>query len=86
MIYYKAEQASTLAGIYKGYEDGYYLFELNNGVIMDFEQINKKVLEEFDLKSTTFKNKSFIVNYLEIIDDLDDEDFIIYKIEKLELL
>ena len=86
MNYYRAEQANTLAGIFKGYKDGYFVFELNSGAIMDFEEINKAVLQEFDLKSDKLINKNFIVNYIEIIDDLDDEDFVILKIHSLKLI
>jgi len=86
MNYYIAHQTYSVTGLYKGYENGYYLFELNNGVIINFEQINKNVLKEYDLKSDLYKTKTFIVHYLEIFDDLDDEDFIIYKLDGLELL
>ena len=86
MNYYTAYQTNTATGIYLGYQDGYYLFELNNKVVINFEQINKNVLKEFDLKSAKHKNQVFMVYYFEIFDDLDDEDFIIYKLNGLELI
>ena len=86
MNYYNAYQRNIETGMFLCFENGYYLFELENGVIINFEQINKNILKEFDLKSDKYKTKMFMVYYIEIFDDLDDEDFIIYKLDGLELL
>lgn len=86
MNYYNAEQTVTLKGIFKEYSHGAFSFELENKDILDFEEINKNVLLEYDLKSNIFENKTFYITYKEIFDDLDDDDFVVFKLEKLELL
>jgi len=86
MTYYNSQEKVTLVGVYQGYTNGYYVFELENGDIIDFEQINKKNLEHLDLKSSSLKNKSFEITYKEIFDDVDDEDLVIFKLENLQLL
>ncbi|REH54667.1 hypothetical protein C7448_102190 [Tenacibaculum gallaicum] len=86
MAFYNSRQTVTLVGVYQGYTNGYYIFELENGDIIDFDQINKKNLEHLDLKSSSLKNKSFEITYKEIFDDLDDEDIVIFKLENLQLL
>ncbi len=75
-------QSVTSIGVFKEYSNGYFIFELENGDILDFEQINKNILSEFDLKNNQFKNQRFEVVYKEIIDE-DDEDFMVFKIDKL---
>lgn len=86
MAFYNSRQTVTLVGVYQGYTNGYYIFELENGDIIDFDQINKKNLEHLDLKSSSLKNKNFEITYKEIFDDLDDEDIVIFKLENLQLL
>lgn len=86
MNYYSAEQSVTAIGIYKGYTNGYFIFKLDNDDVIDFEEINKIILTKFDLKSDVLKGEKFEIEYTEIFDDLDDEDFIVLKLEKLKLL
>ncbi len=64
---------------------GAYSFELENGDIIVFEQINKSILNKYDLKSKEFKNKNFEIAYTEVFDD-EDDDFIIFKLEKIKLI
>lgn len=71
-------------GVFVKYYDGYYKFLMDNGDTIIFEEIPRLAIKKFDLKSDTYKGKSFEITYSEHIDD-DDDDFIIYKIEKLEL-
>lgn len=86
MNYYNATQKLTFTGVYVGYIEGEYVFHLENDDIIDFDQVNPKVLKAFDLKSSKFKNKSFEITYSEIFDDLDDEDVVVFKLEQLNLL
>ena len=86
MNYYNTEQTVTLKGLFKEYSNGAFSFELENKDIIDFEEINKNVLIKYDLKSSTFKNKTFLITYKEIFDDLDDDDFVVFKLENLEIL
>lgn len=86
MNYYSAKQIITITGDYIGYIQGGYAFHLVNDDIIDFDQINPKVLEEYELNSNELKNKTFEIVYSENFDDLDDEDVVIFKLEKLKLL
>jgi hypothetical protein len=51
-----------------------------------FEEIKTTVLQEFNLHTNEFVNSKFEITYKEIISDLDDDEFIIYKIEYLKLI
>lgn len=86
MNYYSAKQSITIIGDYIGYENGEYVFHLENGDVIDFDQISTTILNEFNLKSNDFKNKTFEIMYSENFDDLDDEDIVIFKLEKLKLI
>ncbi|TCI90978.1 hypothetical protein [Tenacibaculum sp. M341] len=86
MIYYSTEQQITSKGVYAGYKEGYYVFILDNNDIVDFEQIKKALLIQFDLKSEKLKGHRFEIEYKVIVDDIDDEDFIILKLNNLKLL
>ncbi|TCP25868.1 hypothetical protein EV195_103230 [Tenacibaculum skagerrakense] len=86
MKYYNSDHTVSVEGIFRNYENGYYKFELLNGDFVDFEQINNKVLHLYDLKSKEFVGKKFSIEYIEIIDDLDDDDFVAFKLNNLTLL
>ena len=69
---------------FKKYEDGYYTFLFDSGAEITFEEIHPKVLNQYDLKNDkSFIDTSFKISFVEIFDD-SDEDFIIYRIEKLQ--
>ncbi len=86
MNYYRAERNMLVTGVYAGYKNGYYTFVLEDNDIIDFDEINKMILVKFDLKSDKFKGRKFEIIYTEIIDDLDDEDFVVLKLEDLKLI
>ena len=86
MKYYSTEELIFEEGIFKNYENGYFSFQLNNGDLIEFEQINNNILNLYDLRSKVHIGKKFEIEYLEIIDDLDDEDFVILKLNKLKIL
>lgn len=86
MNYYSAEQSVNSIGIYSGYREGYYTFILEDSDVVVFEEINKMLLIQFDLKSDELKGRKFEIMYKEIIDDLDDEDFVVLKLEKLKII
>ena len=69
-------------GMFKKYYNGYYQFIMDNGDTLVFEKISLTAIRKFDLKTNKFKGKSFVIKYSEY---QEEEDFIIYKIEKLEL-
>ncbi len=86
MNYYSAKQNITITGTFIGFINGTYTFHLENNDIIDFDEINTKIFEEFDLKSTSLKNKVFEIIYSENFDDIDDEDIVVFRLEKLNLL
>ncbi|GAA0730274.1 hypothetical protein GCM10009430_41370 [Aquimarina litoralis] len=71
-------------GVFKKNYDGYLQFEMENGETIVFEEVSNLALRKFDLKSDSFKGKSFEITYSEYVED-DDEDFVSFRIEKLEL-
>lgn len=71
-------------GVFKKYFDGYYLFLMDNGETIVFEEVAPIVIKKFDLKSEVFKGAAFEITYSEYVQN-DDEDFLSFKIEKLEL-
>ena len=56
---YSEQKTILMTGDYIGYLQRGYVFHLENDAIIDFDQINFKILEEFDLKSNQFKNTTF---------------------------
>lgn len=86
MTYYNAKQTMMYNGIFVGYINGGYMFHLENDDIIDFDQINTKILEEYNLKIDEYRNQHFEIVYSENFDDLDDEDVVIFKLEELKLL
>jgi hypothetical protein len=72
--------------IFKKYEDGYYTFIFDSGLEMIFEEVHPKVLYQYDLRNDpSLLGKSFEIAFTEIFDD-SDEDFVIYRIERLQKL
>jgi len=72
--------------VFKSYEDGYYTFELKDGINMLFEEVHPQILMRLDLKNDkSLISKVFHLAYSEnLVNDADD--FIIYRIEYLELI
>ena len=71
--------------IFKSHKNGLYTFTLDNGEDMVFEEIQPYILMRLDLKNDkSLLNKVFHLAYTE--DIVDDDDFIIYSIEYLELI
>ena len=72
--------------VFKSYNNGYYTFIFENDMEVVFEEIRLEILEKYDLKNDlSLRNKVFNLAYSEAIED-DDDDFIILKIEYLELI
>lgn len=86
MNYYNTEEIRTEEGIFVKHRDGFFTFRLSFDELIVFEEINTPVLEEFDLRSEEYLGKTFEVTYKEIINDLDDEDFLTFRIMKLKLI
>ncbi|WP_298416628.1 hypothetical protein [uncultured Kordia sp.] len=86
MSYYETQQTKSEEGIFINYSNGYYTFVFSFEEKIIFEEISKSVLQEFNLQDGSMLNKTFSITYEEIINDLDDDDFIIFRLLKLELL
>ena len=72
--------------VFKSYEKGYYTFKFDDGENIVFEQVHSKILLKYDLKNDkTLINNIFHLVFSEDIDD-DEEDFVIFRIEYLELI
>lgn len=65
---------------------GYYRFEFDDGIVIDFDDVIPKVLAKFDLKNNKeLKGKTFAVIFNEQ-QDRKDPDLVIYTIESLKLI
>ncbi len=69
-------------GFFIDYESGYYTFRLDGNLDIVFEEINKEVLEHYNLKGSQFNGARFQITYDEIVDDED----VIFRLEKLKRL
>ena len=86
MTYYNTEEIRTEEGVFVKHHNGYFTFRFSFDELIVFEEVNTAVLEEFDLRSDQYIDSTFEVTYKEIINDLDDDDFLIYRIIKLKLI
>ena len=86
MIYYSTEEIRIEEGVFIKHLDGFYSFQFSFDELVVFEEINASVLEEFDLRTEEFVGATFEVTYKEIINDLDDDDFLIFRIIELKLV
>lgn len=85
MKYYESREQIVTEGTFIAYDHGYYNFEIYGGEVLAFDEIDRKVLEEYDLKSNQLNNKKFEIFYSIIIDDMDDEDFVILRLDNLKI-
>jgi len=86
MIDYQSNEQIKTEGTFLNFADGYYNFELNDGELLAFEEVSLRVKKEYDLKSNDFKKQKFEILYSIIIDDSDEEDFIILRLDNLKIL
>ncbi|WP_299123014.1 hypothetical protein [uncultured Winogradskyella sp.] len=86
MNYYNTEEIRTEEGVFLKHHNGFFTFRLSYDELIVFEEVSTAVLEEFDLRSNEYVGDTFEVTYKEIINDLDDEDFLIFRIMKLKLI
>ncbi|WP_299115795.1 hypothetical protein [uncultured Winogradskyella sp.] len=86
MNYYSTEEIRTEEGIFVKHLDGFFTFRFSFDELIVFEEVNTAVLEEFNLRSEEYIGSTFEVTYKEFINDLDDEDFLTFRIMKLKLV
>ena len=85
MRYFESREQVTVEGIFINYANGYYSFEVDGSELLAFDEIEKEVLEKYDLKSDQFNGQKFEICYSIIIDDMDDEDFVILRLDDLKI-
>ena len=85
MRYYESREQVTTKGTFVKYDYGYYSFEIDGGEVLAFDEIEKEVLEKYNLKSDLFNGLEFEIFYSIIIDDMDDEDFVILRLDDLKI-
>ncbi len=73
-------------GVFKRHHNSYFTFELINGSTVVFEHIDSKVLKEFQLKTDKYIDMLFDIEFTEVYDDFESEEFMIYKLVKIKLL
>ena len=83
MRYYQSTEQVKIDGTFITYAYGYYTFELDGGEVLAFDEIEKGVLEKYNLKSGKCNGLRFEILYSIIIDDMDDEDFVILRLDDL---
>lgn len=84
--YYSNEEKIETVGTFITFGFGYYSFVLDNGDEIIFEEIKKGVLEKYNLKSGKYQGKIFNITYSILTEDLDDEDFVVLRLDYLKLL
>ena len=83
MRYFESREQVVVGGTFIIYAYGYYSFELDDGEVLAFDEIDKLVLEKYNLKSDLLNGHKFEIFYSIIIDDMDDEDFVILRLDDL---
>ena len=84
--YYSSEEKIEEIGTFITFGFGYYSFVLDSGEEVVFEEIRNEVLEKYNLKSEKFQGKKFNITYSILTDDLNDEDFVILRLDNLEII
>ena len=69
-------------GIYKGQRNDQFVFELENGDVLDFDIYDDRILRAYNLFSSVFVNTKFSIVYEEILDE--SVSFELMKLEKIE--
>lgn len=84
--YYSSEEKINEVGTFITFGFGYYSFVLDNGEEVVFEEVKKEVLGKYNLKLDEFKGKKFNIIYSVLTDDLNDEDFVVLRLDNLEII
>lgn len=66
--------------------NGYYSFRLDNDDIIVFEQIERGILKNYNLKTDRYIGMYFDIVYSESYDEFESDDFIVFRLENLELI
>lgn len=63
---------------------GYFSFELQDGEVLVFEDVDQKVLDKYNLKSDEWNGLDFEITYCTIIEDLGNENFVSLRLDDLK--
>lgn len=69
-------------GKYKGQRNDQFVFELENGDVLDFAIYDNRILRTYNLFSSLHVNSQFSIEYEEILDE--SISFELIKLEKLK--
>jgi len=86
MIDYQMNEQVKTTGNFITFAYGYYSFELSDGEVLAFDEVSKKVLDKYDLKSKEYSGQKFEIHYSIILDDTDQEDFVILRLDNLTIM
>ena len=83
----KTQENTTIKATFEGYEDGSYYFIDEDENSYDFQSVEKKAVEKYDLTDDDYKGKVFNVTYkMETKEEEEEESYIIYVIVDLEIV
>ncbi len=81
-----SQETETLEATFAKYEDDIYHFTDEEDYAHEFHQINKSVLDTYNLKDAMYEGKSFIITYeSESKEDEEGDDFFVNTITGLKL-
>ncbi|MGB0868110.1 MAG: hypothetical protein ACPGSD_00820 [Flavobacteriales bacterium] len=63
------EQYVTIKGIYLGQQNDRFVFELENGDVLDFEIHDDRILKTYNLFSSVLVRSKFEIVYEEILEE-----------------
>lgn len=86
MIYHQTEERAFTVGKFVTFGYGYYSFELGNKELLVFEEIDKALLQKYDLRTGAYEGRYFEVAYSILTEDLDDEDFVVLRLNDLTMV
>lgn len=86
MVYHQTEELAYTVGKFVTYGYGYYSFELGNEELLVFEEINKELLQKYDLKTGEHEGRYFEIAYSILTEDLNDEDFVVLRLNNLTMV
>lgn len=76
------ENSVETQGKYKGQRNAQFVFELENGDVLDFDIYDDRILRAYNLFSSLHVNSQFSIEYEEILDE--SISFELIRLEKLE--
>ncbi len=76
----KNQETETLKATFVEYVDDTYYFTDKDDYSYEFQQINKEVLDTYNLKDDTYKGKNFVITYETDTEEDDEGDDILINI------